>query len=447
MIDSRLRQVINQVRPGVPIPVIVELRTNPTPSTARELAGMGLGNVRPSATSPLVYGKATADVLEQLNKSPIVAKIFYDEPVYTHQFFPFGQTVEQEVIIPLSESVRATGAPKLWEEGYLGQGVKVAVIDTGVSQTHPMLRGALKGVHSAVPNETVEDANSHGTWCCAAVAGRSVAYKNQELVGMAPAADLYALKALSDKGSGQMSWVMECIEKAITDFQVDIISMSLGSLFDNGGVDPISRMVNDVTQRHNVLCTIAVGNSFLPVTVGSPGGAVGALTVGAVSLQLPTAKAPASFSSKGPATSLVMKPDCAAPGGNILAPGYMETILAAGKQGGYASMAGSSMATPHVAGGTALLRQQKRDLSRLELEQILAAAAFPNPKDTLTGYGFFQVDRLATYLGKAIPPVAEVQKAIAAANAALYAPIAMFPRPETEELRKVRLPVFRGLAA
>jgi subtilisin family serine protease len=433
-----------QLKENIRIPIIVELRTAPTPAAVQELRGAGLSVTTTSKISPLVYGTATGSIIQALDANPIVTKVFYDEPLYPALALPFGIEVERQEVVPLGESVGATGAPALWEQGITGKGVKVGVIDTGVSQSHSMISPGLKDTFSAVPGESVEDENHHGTWCCSAAAGRPVSTERGELVGAAPGADLYALKALSDKGTGMMSWVMQCIEKAALDFKCDVISMSLGSLFDNGGLDPVSKLVNDVVEKYNVLCAVAAGNSWIPLSIGSPAGAISAVTVGSYALRLPFAGTPSSFESKGPTTSLVIKPDTSAPGGNLLAPGIAEMILAAGAHESYQSMAGTSMATPQAAGALALLRQAKPDLSRMEVEQLLAISSFPVPKDTLRGYGPIRVDKMYGNLGKALPPISKLQAPLNVLQSTLYAPLTLIPRPENERLRTVRLPAIMG---
>jgi intein/homing endonuclease len=108
-------------------------------------------------------------------------------------------------------------------------------------------------------------------------------------------------------------------------------------------MDPTSKLVNEVTQRYNTLCVVACGNNFGPMTVGAPGGAVGAITVGSVALKLPKRGVVSTFSSKGPTTGLLVKPEIAAYGGNILTPGISEMIYAAGSFGEYTSMAGTCL--------------------------------------------------------------------------------------------------------
>jgi len=444
MIDTRLKQVTAQLKENVSIPIIVELTAAITPAAIQELTASGLQITSKSKISPLVYGTATNTSINTISNKSFVAKIFYDEPLYPALALPFKTGLKRQEVVPLGESVAATGAPVLWEQGITGDGVKIGVIDTGVSQSHEMISPGLKDTFSAVPGETVEDENHHGSWVCSAAAGRPVSTEEGELVGAAPGADLYALKALSDKGTGKMSWVMECIENATLDFKCDVISMSLGSLFDNGGLDPISKLVNDVAEKYNILCIVAAGNSFIPLSIGSPGGAIKAVTVGSYALRIPMAGTPSSFESKGPTTSLVIKPDTSAPGGNIVAPGVSEMILAAGAHGSYQSMAGTSMATPQAAGALALLRQLKPDLSRSEVEQLFAISAFPTPKDTLRGYGPIRVDIMQRYLGKTLPPIDRLQAPLNTFQSALYAPFTLIPRPENERLKTVRLPGIIG---
>ena len=442
MIDSRLQQVLQQVKENVAVPVILDLTGMPSRADLDELAQSGLRVTKTSRIHPTVYGRAMPGAIASLDALPFVARVFYDEPVYAANAVPFGIALPESVEIPIGESVAAIGAPALWEQGVDGKGVKVAVIDTGVSQSHEMLRDAIKGSFSAVPGETVEDANGHGSWCAGAVAGRPVESDIGTLVGAAPGADLYCLKALSDAGTGQMSWVMDCIEKAVLDFECPILSMSLGSMTDNGGLDPISRLVNEVTLNYGTICVVAAGNSGGPVTIGSPGGAISALTVGSVALKLPRPGMPSTFSSKGPTTTACPKPDISAPGGNVVVPvTVVELIVSAGAHGTYFGSAGTSMATPQVAGAVALLKQVRPCLTREDLEAVFSLAALPRPKDPMTGYGMLHVEKAAALLDKVTPDYLRLRRLMASVQAAISAPLAMLPRPQEERAWEVRLPV------
>jgi len=437
MIDDRLKTVMDQVKPNTSLPLIIQVQGKVVPTMLQELAGSGLTGIRSSSTFPYIYGKGTESVINLVSKLAFVARVSYDEPVYSHGMLnvPF----ESEVRIPLGDAIKLTGAPDLWEQGLTGKGIKVGVIDTGVSTEHEMIKPVLKGTFTAVPDSTPEDEQSHGSWCCSAVAGQIKETPQGILFGAAPGASLYSLKALSDDGKGQMSWVMDCIEQAVHTYQCDILSLSLGSLYDNGGADPISHVINTIAKENNVIPVIAAGNSFVPMSIGSPGGATMALTVGAVSVKTPQKYVASTFSSKGPTTVLTLKPDIAAPGGNIMPPKYVESILGAAKHGQYVAMSGTSMATPIVAGCMALLRQAKNDLSRTEIEGLMAAATMPAPKNTFVGYGPIDVRMLFKNLGKTVPGISAVQNLATSLQMGLYAPLALLPRQESNDIRAVRL--------
>lgn len=257
---------------------------------------------------------------------------------------PYALKVPETEVIPITEAISFIGADKLHEQGIKGKGVTVAVIDTGANLNHPMLKGAIKKAISVVPKETPEDGHGHGSWCASAIAGRptNVTYNGNKytLYGVAPEADLIVIKVLSNEGTGQQSWIMEGMEIAYEE-GADIVSMSLGSLWDAGGMSPDSRVLNELALKYNVIFTVAAGNSFFPFTLGSPGSAIGAITCASVAMRQPTPGAVSSFSSKGPVSTGLMKPNVAGPGGNILAPGIAELILAAGKGGTYVPMAGT----------------------------------------------------------------------------------------------------------
>lgn len=453
MIDPRLQKVMNAMKPNVSIPIIIEV-AQITPSVRQDLELRGVSITRIGTIMPYIYARASPNVIQNLSSVGFITRVSYDEPVYLHVEMnpPSLITVnkikiEKKVVVTLGETTQHIGARKMWDEGITGKGVRIGIIDTGISTQHPSLNRGIKGTYCAVPGEKVEDNHGHGSWCASAAAGRStVVESDKEVVGVAPDADIYALKCLSDKGIGQMSWVMECIEHAVTENKCDILSMSLGSLFDNAGADPISRMVNEVVWNHDVLCVVAAGNSFVPLTIGSPGGALFAITVGATSLKLPSADQPATFSSKGPTTAMVIKPDIAAPGGNLISENTAELILGAGAHEGYAVMAGSSMATPQVAGAFALILQAKHSLvksgyTREYAEQLMQLSKFPQPKDMLRGYGVVDIPGMYKNIDNISPQYAQVRRLMNTLQLTAMAPLSMLVNTEERNRAwEVRLP-------
>jgi subtilisin family serine protease len=175
--------------------------------------------------------------------------------------------------------------------------------------------------------------------------------------GVAPGAKLLNGKVLSDDGYGDDSGILAGMEWA-AEQGADVVNLSLGGA-DTPDTDPPEAAVDKLSAEKGILFAIAAGNDgdFGEQTVGSPGSARSALTVGAVDDQ----DEPASFSSRGPGLDGAIKPDVTAPGVDITAaaaPGSAIAQEVGEKPAGYMSISGTSMATPHVAGAAAILKQQ-----------------------------------------------------------------------------------------
>ncbi|HWI63914.1 MAG TPA: S8 family serine peptidase, partial [Symbiobacteriaceae bacterium] len=238
----------------------------------------------------------------------------------------------------LDRSVPAMGAPALWNLGYTGAGVNVAVLDTGVDYTHPALAGhVVKGPDLINNDNDPMDGHGHGTH----VAG-IIASQDQRRRGVAPGATIIAVKVLSDEGYGSDEQIIAGIDWAVMH-GADVINLSLGGP-GGGGADALAQAVDNAV-KSGVVVVVAAGNSGPDFsTVGSPGDARLALTVGASDND----RQLQSWSSRGPTLDGRQKPDVVAPGSGIvsLAPG-----------GEWQPMDGTSMATPHVSGLAALLLQ------------------------------------------------------------------------------------------
>jgi hypothetical protein len=188
---------------------------------------------------------------------------------------------------------------------------------------------------------------------------------------------------LGDQGSGSQSGILAGMQWAV-DQGAKVVNMSLGAK-DSSGIDPLEDAVDRLSAEHGTLFVVAAGNEGATgdSTVGSPGSADTALTVGAVD----DADALASFSSTGPRVGdAAVKPDVTAPGVHIAAARATGTALCdkACVQPGdgpvddnYTSASGTSMATPHVAGAAALLAEAHPDWSGEQLKRALMASARP----------------------------------------------------------------------
>lgn len=274
----------------------------------------------------------------------------------------------------LDRSVPQIGAPAMWKAGYTGKGVKVAVLDTGVDETHPDLKGIETAQKNFSDSPDTVDRYGHGTHVASTLAGTGAAsgglYK-----GVAPGVQLLDAKVLDDDGSGSASDVISAMQWAV-DQGATVVSMSL-AFGDDPGVDPLEEAVARLSDK--ALFVVAAGNEGdRPGTVTSPGSAPEALTVGAVDKEDQLA----DFSSRGPTRAGAAKPDITAPGVDITA--ARTTHGPDPSPGLYTSMSGTSMATPHVAGAAALVRQQHPSWSGARIKALLTGSAKPNP--ALNGY-------------------------------------------------------------
>ncbi|MFH8606173.1 S8 family serine peptidase [Streptomyces sp. NPDC018029] len=268
----------------------------------------------------------------------------------------------------LAQSNAQIGTPKAWEAGLTGKGVKVAVLDTGFDAGHPDLEGRVAESRSFISGEEVADRNGHGTHVASTVGGSGAASDGGKEKGVAPGASLAVGKVLSDEGFGSESEIIAGMEWAARDVDATIVSMSLGSQEASDGTDPMAAAVNSLSKETGALFIVAAGNTGAPSSIGSPGAADAALTVGAVD----SADEAAYFTSRGPrAGDHGLKPDLSAPGVDILA---ARSQLAEG-DGFYTEMSGTSMATPHVAGVAALLAERHPDWTGARLKDALMSTS------------------------------------------------------------------------
>ena len=250
--------------------------------------------------------------------------------------------------------------PKAWEKGVTGAGVKVAVLDTGCMPDHLDLRP--KGGLNFVPGEPGNDwmdRNGHGTH----VAGRIAAKANSAgVTGVAHDCELWINKVLSDNGEGYTSSILAALEWCATN-GIKVANLSLGS----GSIPQLSYGVA-VKRCLDAGCVVvaAAGNQgHVPEWpyVMSPANTPGAVAVGALTQK----NSVPSYSSRGKRPNT--KEDwntvtCAAPGDGI------NSTFPNNK---YASMSGTSQATPFVSGVCALLWQANPGKTAREIVEALKA--------------------------------------------------------------------------
>ena len=333
--------------------------------------------------APIVTASLTDLEIKAIKGNPNVAAVEDDGPVYALDIIPRvesliveGQPTVLAETIPIG--VSQIKAPPAWDSSR-GKGIRVAVLDTGIDGTHPDLIANYKGGVSFVPGEGPADGNSHGSHCAGTIAA---AINGLGVVGVAPAASLYAVKVLSNSGSGNWSWLIAGINWCIAN-KMRVLSMSLGG---DSAPSALEAMCNTAFSN-GLLLVAAAGNSGpppagTPSSVGFPGRYKNVIAVSAID----SSNVIASFSSRGPEVEI------SAPGVNVLS-----TIPG----GGYGTKSGTSMACPPVSGAAAVAWGAHRFATNVQIWNLLGSTAFNLGApgwDPLYGYGRVDVDLAASAL-------------------------------------------------
>jgi subtilisin family serine protease/PKD repeat protein len=247
--------------------------------------------------------------------------------------------------------VTQIGAYAVHQSGITGQGVKVAILDSGIDYTHPDLASVYAGGYDFVNGDTDPmDDHGHGTHVAGTIAA---AADGAGIIGVAPGVEVYALKVLNKNGSGYFSDIVMALEWATGgstlpgSIKVDITNNSYGSSTDPGIFVELAFWL--AYYQDGVLSVAAAGNSGNAAGTGDnviyPAAYDSAVTVAATD----QSNIRASFSSTGPAVEL------AAPG---------KSIYSTYPGGYYAIWQGTSMASPHVVGAAALVMESPETIAR-----------------------------------------------------------------------------------
>lgn len=382
MLNPYLEKTLFSV-PVQPIMVEVDL-ARPLNSLVGKLLGMKLKIINSIPTFGFIgLAPVSPEVIKKVNDLPGV-RIVHPNMLKTVYQMPLG-LVPGTNWLSTSESRKMLEAEEAFKQGHTGERVKIGVTDTGIDALHPQLIGAEWYSTMSWPIREVLDTVGHGSHCASTAVGKIQHTPMGVTVEGVSRSPLVSVMCLGRGiGTGFTSEIIDAIAMAY-DKGAQIISMSLGSSECPGGCEicPECRLVKQLTDRGIIFC-IAGGNSGPDAnTIGCPGCSPSAITVAAVDKD----GIIAGFSSRG-GRRFPTKPDVAAPGVNIYSGtsrGSSIDLQALDAGVGYASISGTSMATPHVAGFMALLKDKYPGMSAGRFKEVMIAKGYAHNAET--GFG------------------------------------------------------------
>lgn len=340
-----------------------------------------------------IFAEIPESCKEILKNNPLIAEI-YDDRLMTNS---------------LAISVPTTGATTWYNVNYNGSGWALAVIDSGIDNTHPFLNVGNSSVFhdTAIYNadysdniSTTDDLQGHGTHIAGIIASNNATYKGISY-GIT---NLINAKAgfLSNDSGAYMYWSdgMKAIDWAIRNSSADIISLSYGTSYAAEDDCAMCRYVDAVVDDLNVVVVVSAGNSGpTSPSVGEPSIGYNVFSVANVNDQLTSTRADDSVyssSSRGFTYGGRIKPDIAAPGTLIYSTNNeWET------EADFQYMTGTSMAAPHVAGSVALILDYKDFAWNSKAIRALLLNSADNSDNysnqTKYGWGYLNLDAAFNY--------------------------------------------------
>jgi subtilisin len=322
----------------------------------------------------VIAASMTQQAADALAQNPRVRYVEPDSPVYAiSQTVPWGiDRVFGDESYPFNT----------WEITR-GDGIAVAILDTGIDETHEDLPGLLGGVNTVDSTHFGSDGHGHGTHVAGTVAALD---NNKGVVGVGPVIGLYAVKVLDDSGSGSVASVVGGIEWAVQQ-GIPVLNMSLGSTEDSTTMEDAC----GAAYAAGHLLVAAAGNSGNLMGRGDnviyPAKYESVMAVAAST----SSDSRAFFSSTGPAVELI-------------APG--NSILSTTPEDKYDTKSGTSMASPHAAGAAALAWAANPGLTNVELRTILQNTAEDlGLSANHQGYGLVRADEAVKAVAVVAPPV------------------------------------------
>ncbi|ELT89805.1 hypothetical protein CAPTEDRAFT_228241 [Capitella teleta] len=280
----------------------------------------------------------------------------------------------------------ALQAESLWQMGFTGQGIKIAIFDTGLAEEHPHFKkGRIKDRTNWTNEKTLEDGLGHGTFVAGVVAS------SKDCLGFAPDADLYIFRVFTNNQVSYTSWFLDAFNYAILR-RVNVLNLSIGGpdFMDHPFVDKVWELT-----ANGVVMVSAIGNDGpLYGTLNNPADQMDVIGVGGINFENQIAR----FSSRGMTTWELpggygrVKPDIVT---------YGSSVRGSALKGGCRSLSGTSVASPVVAGAVTLLMSAVMPtgaaVNPASVKQALMASARRLPNINMFEQGQGKLDLLKAY--------------------------------------------------
>ena len=341
-----------------------------------------------------VIAQVPQDRLNSLAEAHGVVRVTPDRPV---------QTAGQRVDVEFSQAI---GAKEVWGTGNLGAGVTVAILDSGLNPNFATLRRPAEGkanrilAYYDVPSgqmydprhlqRSPQDPNGHGTHVAGIIANSAYEHQDGEYRGVAPAANLVAVRVLDETGVGSYSDVIQGIDWVVQNkdtYNIRVLNISLYSpAFAPYWADPLN-LATMAAWEAGIVVVVSAGNSGPdPMSIGVPGNTPYIITVGAFTDNytpedygddyMPP------FSATGPTLDAFVKPDVIAPGAHVISLMKKKTYLSEQYPENristqYFQMAGTSMSAGVVSGVAALMLSENPELTPDQVKYRLMMTARP----------------------------------------------------------------------
>jgi serine protease AprX len=356
----------------------------------KEITGDG-GTV--DRTLGLVEGHAatlTARQIAKLSRNTRIKSISLDHKVQLSQVttVPLGGVTGAPLA---STNVDAAGAPQVWAQGNTGQGVTVAVFDSGIIAS-PDLPTAVHGVDTVTHRTELGDLGGHGSHVAGIIAGNG-SQSAGAYQGVAPGARVVSVKVTDDQGHASYSTIIAGIAWVLANqrtYNFRVANLSLGATPTTGYADdPLDAAVEMLWFRGITVLASAGNRGAGAGTINVPGNDPYVITVGAVDDNQTASLADdlvPEWTSRGPtAFDGLSKPDLAASGRRVVSlravGSTLDTLLGVDRvvAGQYFRLSGTSMSTPAVSGVAALMLAANPNLTPNQVKAILTQTARPVP--------------------------------------------------------------------